>query len=434
MIGQLDINLERMFKDMLKLDTMRGADSTGILSVSMSNTPKVLKGVGTPWDLADSKRYDSFFAGYHKVLLGHNRSATRGSVSAANAHPFEFSEIIGAHNGTLRTTWELDGNRDFDVDSEVLFNHMNTNGVDDTVEKIDGAFALSWYDKVSRTLGLIRNADRPLVYTLVNGGSALVWASESWMIQIAAGYNSVKLDSSIVVLPVAELLTIDLPSYTTNNAVNVPLTVTKRNLKLKVKEEYNNYANGYRGNYEKKTLPVTTNPKVVTGNFGKEKLRANFSVTFEVVGSGKSNCNQDFIQGIIKEVNNVDKTQLITKDVRIFPEWRSGMWDLMMESCNYFHGFVKSYLDTEGGYYTVKLSSVRELQIDLDDDDSDDRVMFVGHGGTILNKEQFKRKVACGCCFCQTTDVLLDDKLIWLNDKDFICGECAEHETSEGCV
>ena len=85
-VGYLDTPHEKMFKNLLQLDTMRGSDSTGMLSVSTTNTSTILKGIGTPWDLADHKKYDNFFLGWHKLLMGHNRSATRGSVTVSNSN------------------------------------------------------------------------------------------------------------------------------------------------------------------------------------------------------------------------------------------------------------------------------------------------------------------------------------------------------------
>src|SRR6056297_646133 len=110
--------LYKSFRDMLFMDAVRGKDSTGIALVNSDWEPFVLKAVGTPNRLIQSpqemKKHAKFLdqtglpaAESHRVLLGHNRAATLGEVDWKNAHPFDFPELIGAHNGTLRDGYDL---------------------------------------------------------------------------------------------------------------------------------------------------------------------------------------------------------------------------------------------------------------------------------------------------------------------------------------
>jgi len=134
--GKIGLKEEKAFELLLMLDTIRGPHSTGVLLVNGSKACKVVKEIGTAWDFLASREYDVACAGYHNVLMGHNRWATRGKINARNAHPFEFPNIIGAHNGTLTTTYQLDDHYKFEVDSENIFHHMNKNGVEDTISKL----------------------------------------------------------------------------------------------------------------------------------------------------------------------------------------------------------------------------------------------------------------------------------------------------------
>ena len=105
MIGSLGANEEKAFKFLLELDTTRGPHSTGVFigvrTPTQFMTNKLIKSLGTPWDLYNKPEWKTALHGMNKVLIGHNRYATRGAVSELNAHPFEFGRVVGAHNGTI---------------------------------------------------------------------------------------------------------------------------------------------------------------------------------------------------------------------------------------------------------------------------------------------------------------------------------------------
>jgi predicted glutamine amidotransferase len=192
--GNITRDVKAVFTLMLELDTVRGAHSTGIASVTKGDQVAVMKELGTPWDLRMYKQYDGFMAGLmHEVLIGHNRYATKGKINRISAHPFEKDHIVGAHNGTLRNQHLLDDTHLFDVDSENIFHHMAINGVEDTIDNLDGSFALTWYNTEDKTLNLIRNDERPLYYAYTEDSRTLLWASEPWIIRVAASKGQLKL-------------------------------------------------------------------------------------------------------------------------------------------------------------------------------------------------------------------------------------------------
>lgn len=193
--GQLTVKHERVFKTMLILDSLRGDHSTGVAVVSRQGDVKLAKQVGDPFRLFDTKSFDRALQGFNCVMIGHNRYATQGKVNSANAHPFEFSKIVGAHNGTLTNKHVLDDARLFDVDSENLYHHMNKNGVEDTIHKLDGAWALVWFDKEEGKLNFIRNDKRPLFFAVVkNQPELLFWASEKWMLSVALSREELEVE------------------------------------------------------------------------------------------------------------------------------------------------------------------------------------------------------------------------------------------------
>lgn len=198
--GNLDGKAEKAFKTLLILDSLRGEDSTGVLSVAkhMDHGEKIAKQVGDPFMLFDHKSYDQTVTHRaSRVLIGHNRYATSGGVTRSTAHPFEFPTVIGVHNGTLTNKHYFDKDNRFQVDSEALYNCIDLYGIDEAIDKVKGAYALVWWDKVEQTINYIRNKERPLWFALTESEDMIFAASEPWMINIATGRNGIKMKDPV---------------------------------------------------------------------------------------------------------------------------------------------------------------------------------------------------------------------------------------------
>lgn len=209
MAGNVTFDLEKAFKTMLQLDTIRGPHSTGIIGVTKQGKAETLKRQGTPWDLAESKDFSALFQKQFKALIGHNRWATVGAVNTMNAHPFSHGSIHGVHNGTLRNKYVLEDARFFDVDSDNLYHHINEQGFNDAAKIVNGAMSLAFYDDRARKMYLFRNDERPMCFAYTKDRKSILFASEAWMIRVACGKHGVKIDE-VYETDVDTLYTLDL--------------------------------------------------------------------------------------------------------------------------------------------------------------------------------------------------------------------------------
>lgn len=203
--GFLDRRDLDAFKDLLWIDAVRGQDNTGAASVlyDKSDEYNLCKVTGAVNELFDKKSFDKVVQPNVSFLMGHNRSKTLGTVAAKNAHPFVFDNVIGAHNGTL--TWASKGRMKddlkFETDSEALFNDINEFGVEETIKKMDGAWALTWYDRKQKQINFLRNKERPLFYVLDDSNSTLYWASEHTMLYMVLNRHQIPFTGKVKEVP-----------------------------------------------------------------------------------------------------------------------------------------------------------------------------------------------------------------------------------------
>lgn len=152
-----------LFTNMLVFDSIRGSDSTGLFAVDKHNKLDILKGDADGYVFTHSQPYVDVFrkisSKYH-IIIGHNRKATKGTVTPENAHPFKEDHIVLVHNGTIFNADEL--NKESEVDSHAITSALSKSDAPAALETIHGAYALVWYDTQKKTLNLARNKDRPL--------------------------------------------------------------------------------------------------------------------------------------------------------------------------------------------------------------------------------------------------------------------------------
>lgn len=188
-----------MFKELLYVASLRGRDSTGLVVANTNRTNAdhygIFKSEMASPEWIDAMTYKGSPLSVHgqNLMMGHCRWGTVGDKSIDNAHPFEFSQLIGMHNGTLEDLKYLYGKG---TDSEMMFEDMNNRGIKAVLEGLDwrSAFAITVYCKKTRRLYMARNAMRSLCVGFDKRNGVMFWSSEAFMLHLVASRNKTDLD------------------------------------------------------------------------------------------------------------------------------------------------------------------------------------------------------------------------------------------------
>jgi predicted glutamine amidotransferase len=192
------IERKKFFINALRAGVVRGDDGTGIFMVPHDlDGPADWAKLGGPAEQFLQDKHAIARLGYnekfdeYRAVIGHNRSATVGNTSTANAHPFQEGPITLVHNGTLNTMGGLPTPKHkakgADVDSHVITHNLATASVEDVVKELDGAYALVWHDARDKSVNILRNSQRPLHLMLLKNHKTILLASEAemlhWLVQ-----------------------------------------------------------------------------------------------------------------------------------------------------------------------------------------------------------------------------------------------------------
>ena len=178
---------EKFMTEALYVDALRGWDSTGVMGLSEDFRWEYLKNAKPAADFLQSKewrgrQFDRW------CMVGHNRAATVGKVTTDNAHPFQQGDILLVHNGTLRGHFDLEHkNSKIDVDSELIAYNLSQvppEGAVDVLSRLNGAYALVWFDERDKSVNMARNSERPLHVSMNRGQDLLYFMSDGHMLSM----------------------------------------------------------------------------------------------------------------------------------------------------------------------------------------------------------------------------------------------------------
>lgn len=408
--GAINAIEEKLFKQLLIFDTVRGEDSTGIASVDPDGDVLVAKAVGTPYDLFSRKLSERIFQRANRVLIGHNRYATQGAVNNRNAHPFEFDNVVGVHNGTLKNRFNLKYNH-YVVDSEQLYANIDSEGVHNTIPKVEGAYALVWYDTKEKTLKILRNDERPLFYVLSEDGKKLFWASEEWMLVVALNRGSYKHR------PIIEIEKDQL--YTFNVGVGKkiaevePITIVKEELKQAPKSYPTTYGYGYGGWSDSSEKSTST---LADSNIGKWiEGRFNPVVVHQADGGSKYIQGFDSVLKIHFRMYSSDHNYLATLTNKVIEGKILGV----LKSANIYILAPQSVRTKEEA---MKEALSAELDEELDVDLSAKAVSVVDHAGKPISLAAFQQRYSV-CSNC-SSDISYGDLYKPLDHNSCLCADC----------
>jgi len=224
------------FFDLLRVDELRGEDSTGIIYVEREGDFGIMKEATQASMCLDRLKNHAFLKDAikeGKALLGHNRKATVGKITDNTAHPFVVNDSFAmVHNGTLYGHKTM---KDTEVDSEALAHHLepvlsgefDKEKFEEEVGKVNGAYAVGIYSQKNHKVFLMRNNQRPLAFVEVD--DAFFWASEALMllwILSRHGYDMTKY--KIESVKEHELITIDLAETKVTREAFTPKKITPR--------------------------------------------------------------------------------------------------------------------------------------------------------------------------------------------------------------
>lgn len=208
LVGIMSSNMMMKHKQclasMLYLDTWRGRDSTGVAALRHNADTAILKATIPGYEFVEGPKLEEFLRLNDFLWIGHNRYGTVGKNIKTNAHPFQILDedgaciVVGAHNGTIKNKHVYKDHGHFGTDSEALYNNIAHEGVEETLKKSDGAWALTYYDHLEEEFRVIRNKERPLFYAFEKGKKSLIWASEMWMIRVSTSRANIELEDDKV--------------------------------------------------------------------------------------------------------------------------------------------------------------------------------------------------------------------------------------------
>lgn len=423
---------KKYFVEALYSDALRGFHSTGMTLVNEhTDIVKTHKKAFQASDFFDLKATDTMINELtnSKVAIGHNRHATYGKIIHENAHPFTHGSITMVHNGSLRSQYELPDYTKFDVDSEVICYSLSQIGVENTISKLNGAFALVWYDAKSKTVNMIRNSERELYIGTTKDSEDVFFASESGMLKWIAERNQIVLDK-VELLTVGTLYTFTVPE---KKEASKAIVRTERPLTLHQIPNYQGNDNGNSVNqnasnvayltgsaeYQKKPTYIAEELSAYGLTF-KQEVEVSF---YDKAVSGTTYKFTGFLQAdpwcecicYSRNPNFIDlDTNYSGQIVGCAGKSTDQTFQVIISKDSLLETGGNGKLPIILNHEVVKSHGVLNLDVR-------------GPDGRMISVGKYKELTKHGCSNC-TKDISIHDaeSLIWLSGNNPICQECAD--------
>ena len=399
----------KFLKTGLFIDTIRGFDSTGVACCYMREEPvDVVKSLLSGSDFIQTSKFDKVITGHHLLYIGHNRAATRGNVSINNAHPFTEGDVTLVHNGTLNT-WQSLTEGYFSSDSQAI-----TKGIADAydipsfLEKLDGAFALAWFNNKTKVFNLARNDKRPMVVAWIKGQDHIVFGSEELILQLAADRAGWELDS-VLVVPPGEHWTMVL----TKDCIKNGFEYEKFDCNKKSPPANYNYNHKWSG--RDAIIPFDPHDKIIV-------TIPDYSFSPFLIGTRDQGSCDLMIDG---HEELAARSWFLDKE-----EWVK-LYQLKKEGKT-FVGTI-SQISPQAGHIYVKELKVAELKEVKKARNFDSKrhskigtttqSYVLGYNNTMIKVATAEKFLSKGCYHCNKP-LGVDDKYTWIKMDAALCGDC----------
>lgn len=398
----------KLFRDLLTIDVVRGKDSTGVVKVDSTGNVETFKLAVTAGLFLDMKQANKTIdAGFARLFIGHNRAATIGGVSHENAHPFQFGTLTGVHNGTLTRYVDLDSLAA--TDSAQLYEHMSKHGLQDTLNKIEGAYALAWHDSDGNTFNLLRNDERPMHYAFTKDGKGMVYASEWGMLIWMADRYGIEFES-FEELPIHTHLKMELPA----SQQTIKYSMVERKKEEKVVPLRQPANQDY-----KHTPHMGTTKSQISGAHVEDIYTRGEQIEFSLEYVTINKYRQKIAVGYTEDE--------FMADVRVYLQQAPELEECVNNGIIYT-GMISK--EPSGGSLYVSPHSVAELVMSREFPDDPSVYDF---GDASLSYTDFQQQLDKGCAWCSFSPPFAEASqpggIVVLQDNNtFVCKDCAEME------
>lgn len=209
-------NHETICANLLYANAVRGYDATGVIGVTNQGEFTIMKEASPSAYFAynyDGSETEKMLFSRGVAFIGHNRAKTIGENKDENAHPFVIDDTFAmVHNGTLRNHHKLAKTI---VDSEALATVLKEamdqddykTALEETLSKVEGAYACVWYDQKRDEVCMVRNKERPL--SLLETVDGTIFSSEAGLGVWVSQRNGSKVEN-VVSVPENTLIRFDM--------------------------------------------------------------------------------------------------------------------------------------------------------------------------------------------------------------------------------
>jgi len=394
------------FQEMLIVNSLRGADSTGIFGGKFGGVPDYAKKVGNPFDLIQDTQvkpmWNKMLQKYN-YIIGHGRSATRGKVIAQNAHPFQVNHITMVHNGTVMKS-ELVDTIKHEVDSNAICHALAENSAADVLPDINGAYALIWHDFKKQTLNVARNKERPLSIAFDRKEKVVYIASERAFLNLLALRRNIALSDAILV-PEESIIVFDRISF------DYDILETKKKAKI----------------YSVPLHTPTNYPTITAPSAGRIIKAVSRTTGFSLEVDSEVDFTIDEVAEI--KTRGGDKIFHVFGKLAGFPEaevmyiWRKEEaliyehlnWKAKIKNINYSTAKEQQH----GISFTIYVADVAPAEL-------------ITYDGLVMDELEFVSLTEKGCTRCGSP-ILIEDaaETLFLDDLCF-CSDCSEEVFKNG--